>query len=1037
MSSDRHWQPSRLKQHTGATIRLPFLCLSFLLSALWCSAGASTWNGSISSDWFTADNWTPPGVPGAGATIIMTNGTISLASPVTIGGEFDWSGGTLSGDAMIIASGGTMNIAGYVSLFAVLTNEGTVTMTGPANLEMYNDHSAGYDGGVYNLAGARWNIQTNASFGAGSGSGDEFFNNAGNFLKSLGPGTANFAVSFTNTDTGTVSNLAGGLSFNGGGNLLGDYDAASNAAIYFAAGDFTMGALAVIRGSGLCELSGGTLLLTENVPSNLVLAGGSLVLGPAFQNHGAITNLTLNPNCTLTGTNAVTGTLILEGGNLAGPITIESGGMMKIAGSVNLENVLTNTGTVKMTGSANLEIFNTHSGEYNGGVYNLAGALWDIQTNASFGGGSGSGDEFFNNAGNFLKSLGSDTANIEVSFTNTATGTVSNLAGGLSFNAGGALAGDYDIASNAAISFSAGDFTMGTPPVISGSGLCELSGGTLLLTGNVPSNLMLAGGSVVLGSAFQNHGAITNLTLGQNCTLAGTNSVTGTFIWDGGNLAGPITIESAGVMNIAGSVGLENLLTNAGTVKLTGAANLEVYNTHSGEYNGGVYNLPGALWNIQTNASFGSGSGTGYEFFNNAGNFLKSLGSDTANIGVSFTNTATGTVSNLAGTLSFNAGGALAGDYDTVSNAAIYFAAGDFTMGVPPVISGSGLCELSGGMLLLTENVPSNLVLAGGSLVLGPAFQNHGAITNLTFSGNCNLTGTNTVTGALICDGGNLAGPTTIESGGVMNIAGNVGLFNVLTNAGTVKMTGAANLEMYNNHSATYNGGVYNRAAALWDIQTNASFGAGSGSGDEFFNNAGDFLKSLGSDTANIGVSLTNTGTVNALVGTLNFGGGFTTVGGTLAFGVSGTSGFGQIDVVGAVNLNGAVSVAWLDGFTPAVSNSFPLLNYGSHSGTFANIILPSGYLAEGNYGATVFSLLITGMGTQTSKPILSIERIDANMVAVLWPASATNFGLQTTTNLSSTNWNNVNRGITTVGTNDVLTNTIGGTPAFFRLKSE
>jgi hypothetical protein len=446
--------------------------------------------------------------------------------------------------------------------------------------------------------------------------------------------------------------------------------------------------------------------------------------------------------------------------------------------------------------------------------------------------------------------------------------------------------------------------------------------------------------------------------------------------------------------------------------------------------------LPGALWNIETNAGLSGQSGYGYEYFNNAGNFLKSLGADTANVSVSFTNTATGTVSNLAGTLSFNGGGVLAGDYDVATNAIIYFSAGNFTMGVPPVITGAGLCEFAGSMLTMTENVPPNLLLSGGDLVLGPAFQNLGAISNLTLNGSI-LTGTNTVTGTLRMDSGTIAGPLTIENGGMLDIAGNISLYGVLTNAGAVTMTGTPTLGMYNNHTAPYSGGVYNQAGALWNIQTNANFAGQSGYGYEYFNNAGNFLKSLGSDTANVSVSFTNAGTVDAQAGFLSFNSSFTTIGGTLAFGVNSTSSYGQIYVSGALALNGTANVTWLDGFTPAISNSFGLLHYGSESGTFANITLPSGYLGEGNYGATVFSLLVTGLGTLTGQPILSIERIGASTVTVLWPASATNFGLQTTPKLSPASWSNVVSGIATVGTNNVLTNTVTGAAAFFRLESE
>ena len=49
----------------------------------------------------------------------------------------------------------------------------------------------------------------------------------------------------------------------------------------------------------------------------------------------------------------------------------------------------------------------------------------------------------------------------------------------------------------------------------------------------------------------------------------------------------------------------------------------------------------------------------------------------------------------------------------------------------------------------------------------------------------------------------------------------------------------------------------------------------------------------------------------------------------------------------GNVALNGTASVTWLNGFMPAVGNSFALLDYGSQSGTFANITFPLEFLAR------------------------------------------------------------------------------------------
>jgi hypothetical protein len=129
------------------------------------------------------------------------------------------------------------------------------------------------------------------------------------------------------------------------------------------------------------------------------------------------------------------------------------------------------------------------------------------------------------------------------------------------------------------------------------------------------------------------------------------------------------------------------------------------------------------------------------------------------------------------------------------------------------------------------------------------------------------------------------------------------------------------------------------------------------------------------------------------LEGTLSFNGNFITPGGTLDFGLSS---FGQINVTGNVALNGTVGTSWLGGFTPAVGNSFALLDYGSHSGTFATITLPAGSLGEGIYSTTVFSLMITSVTAQTNPPVfLDIELANPGNVVISWPSSATNYNLR------------------------------------------
>ncbi|HTQ49861.1 MAG TPA: hypothetical protein VMJ12_04050, partial [Candidatus Acidoferrales bacterium] len=137
-----------MNRPVSVAVLIPLLILSVLLNDDSCSAATSTWNGSTSSDWFNSTNWIPVGVPASSDTINFASGTINLTNSVRLSGVFNWSGGTLNGHPLAIASGGLLNISGSVTLENVLTNAGTVTMTGVANMTVYDNNST-YLGGVY------------------------------------------------------------------------------------------------------------------------------------------------------------------------------------------------------------------------------------------------------------------------------------------------------------------------------------------------------------------------------------------------------------------------------------------------------------------------------------------------------------------------------------------------------------------------------------------------------------------------------------------------------------------------------------------------------------------------------------------------------------------------------------------------------------------------------------------------------------------------------------------------------------------------
>lgn len=67
--------------------------------------------------------------------------------------------------------------------------------------------------------------------------------------------------------------------------------------------------------------------------------------------------------------------------------------------------------------------------------------------------------------------------------------------------------------------------------------------------------------------------------------------------------------------------------------------------------------------------------------------------------------------------------------------------------------------------------------------------------------------------------------------------------------------------------------------------------------------------------------------------------------------------------------------------------------------------------------------------------PRLRIERLATGQVRLAWPADATGYALQTTTNAASTNWAEVATAPFLLGGENVLTNSLSGNPFFYRLK--
>jgi fibronectin-binding autotransporter adhesin len=152
---------------------------------------------------------------------------------------------------------------------------------------------------------------------------------------------------------------------------------------------------------------------------------------------------------------------------------------------------------------------------------------------------------------------------------------------------------------------------------------------------------------------------------------------------------------------------------------------------------------------------------------------------------------------------------------------------------------------------------------------------------------------------------------------------------------------------------------------------------------------------------------------------------------------------YDQVHSSGSVWLNGVTLDAHIN-FASAVSNEFTIIakdGTGPVNGTFTG--LPQGkklYIGQELFqisytGGTGNDVVLTRLVTPPP-PVLRIERGDINAVRLLWATNNPAFSLQTTTNLTSTNWVAATPLPVVIGTNDVVTNAVSRLEQFYRLSN-
>lgn len=591
-----------------------------------------------------------------------------------------------------------------------------------------------------------------------------------------------------------------------------------------------------------------------------------------------------------------------------------------------------------------------------------------------------------------------------------------------------ALSGDWNVANNWSLN------------LVPGSNDSVVIPTSALVTLNTPANCA----DVTMGDVL----------FTPTLTGSGTLTVRGSFVWTSGAMSGSgRTVIEAGATMLAASPGGVTLTTrtleNGGTALWTGAGNINLL--------GGavITNRAGALFHAQNAANLSVSGGSSFGRFDNAGTFRKSAHTGTTATGagdVSFNNS--GTVDIQAGTLSLGSGGTHSGSF-TVPAGTVLALDGTHNAGAGSSITGAGQFIVNGG----TANLAGLVNVSGSNTFSGSIANLSGnyICTNnsLTISGGTvNFNGTGLVSPAFVnLNNGTLGGISTVTvlnamnwSGGTMSGGGRLviaagatlqmsgGLFlnpHILENGGTTLWTGAGSFAM--NPPAA----ITNRPGALFEVQNALPIIQNNGLCR--FDNAGILRKSVNSGTTTIPL-LNNYGTVDIRSGILAAEAGYVSSANALLNcalgGTTAGTGYGQLQVGGAVTLNGALAVSLANGFLPTTNDTFTVLTAGTRNGTFANFYFPSNDVTMVLSNSATSVIVRVNEVLVVPRPVLLTPEFAGPDLRLIWTAIPnTTYRLEYNPDLNATNWNALAGDVVGLSNTASKLDTMSSSNRFYRVR--
>ncbi len=964
---------------------------TFKAGAAFGLAKLASVEGIVSVENNQSNTITPTGgtltVSSAGTFDVDRSSNVTISGAVSNSGHFYTNENNYVGSNTVTVTGAFTNTAAGTTVLG--NNNNTSDVMNVGSLSNSGDLIIG-EGATLNLTS-----QPNGITDAVAGSQ---LNILGTFKAGAASGIAKLAsvegsVALENNQSTTITPGGGTLTVSSTGFF--DVDRSSNATISGAvnnSGQFYtnhnnyVGSNTVTVTGAFTNAASGFLVLGNNNNTSDVMNVGSLVNnGVADIDEGATLNLTAQPNgitdvvagsqLNILGTfkagtangvaklKSVEGLLALENNQsttitpTGGTLTIASTGLfdvdrsstVTISGAVSNSgqlitnqnnyvgsNTLTVAGTLTNTASGTVTVGNNNNTTdvLNAGILANSGTI-TVGENATLNlttAGTDTTSGAINLNSSTLKISGS---NVTLNGTGTVTlssvtlGPGSNITGASAsdtFTNGATIQGFGTISNMGIVNNGKIIANQSTPLVILPSTAGLTNNGTLSV---------LTGDTMQIGTATG--GALTNFA--SNTLTGGTYSVGGTLqfgatgtsiVTDAANIS--LTGAGAKIVDFSGNNVLTNLATITSAGSLTFGTSYGTFTTAGNFTNNGtlsvgagdkfVVNLADSLTNFSgTTLTGGTYKITGTFQFKGA-----NIVTNAANI------TLSGANSKISGT----------GNANGLANFATNAAGASFTLG-------------TGRSFTTAGNFTNNGLLTIGS---GDTFDVNGSLSN--FAGSTLTGGAYNVSGTLQFNGANIvtnAANITLGSSTakIVNQSSANALLGFTTNtaAGKFTLSGNANL--------TTNGGSFTNAG-LFTVSTGSTFTVG-GSSFNFTQTAGTTtvdgtLSAASAGSLSLsGGSLFGSGTVNygvvdsgvispgdsvALTGKLGVTGTYSQTGtGALDMTIGGTTAgtkYDQLNITGTAALNGALNIALASGYTPAVGNTFDILNASSISGNFSTV---------------------------------------------------------------------------------------------------